>query len=200
MQGESRWEVHGDPTEGALLAIAGKVDFAGKRANNQLPRLDTIPFESQHQYMVTLHDAGPGECRQIYAKGGVEVVLSKCTRALSQSGDDVPLDTDAIQRQVEAMAAKGLRVLAFAGRQFTPTTDNIAHADISELVFFGLQGMIDPPRPEVVAAIKVCQAAGVRVKMITGDHAMTARAIAQQLGLDRDDPKRTAPTRRQNGS
>ena len=117
-------------------------------------------------------------------KGGVEVVVSKCTQALSTSGETVPLDTDAVHRQVEAMAAKGLRVLAFAGKQTTATAKDITHDDVGELVFFGLQGMIDPPRDEAVTAIKACQTAGVRVKMITGDHAMTARAIAQRLSLD----------------
>ncbi|MEZ6136727.1 MAG: HAD-IC family P-type ATPase [Pirellulaceae bacterium] len=188
VQGESRWEVQGDPTEGALLALAGKAGFESKLANEQSSRLDAIPFESQYQYMATLHDSAPDQCRQVYVKGGVEVVLSKCTQALNTSGETVSLDTEAVQRQVDAMAAKGLRVLAFAGKQSAANTNDINHTDISELVFFGLQGMIDPPRAEAVTAIKACQTAGVRVKMITGDHAMTARAIAQQLGLDGMNP------------
>ena len=146
--------------------------------------------------MATLHDAASDQCRQVYVKGGVEVVLSKCTQALNTSGETVSLDAEAVQRQVEAMAAKGLRVLAFAGKQSAAETNDITHADVGELVFFGLQGMIDPPRAEAVAAIKACQTAGVRVKMITGDHAMTARAIAQQLGLDgMDSSKHSAPDR-----
>ncbi len=112
------------------------------------------------------------------------MVLSKCSGALNPSGETIPLDADEVHRQVEAMAAKGLRVLAFAGKHAAPETDDMTHADVGELVFYGLQGMIDPPRAEAVAAIKACQTAGVRVKMITGDHAVTARAIAQQLGLD----------------
>jgi Ca2+-transporting ATPase len=190
VKGESRWEVQGDPTEGALLALAGKAGFAGQVVDETLPRLDSIPFESQHQYMATLHDTAPDQPRQIFVKGGVEVVLAKCTLALNASGETVAPDTDAVHRQVEAMAANGLRVLAFAGKQASPTTNCITHTDVGDLVFFGLQGMIDPPRDEAVAAIKACQTAGVRVKMITGDHALTARAIAQQLGLDGMDPSK----------
>ena len=188
VQGESRWEVHGDPTEGALIAVAGKAGLDGKRVEHTSPRRDTIPFESQHQYMATLHDGGAADYRQVYVKGSVEVVLAKCSGALNQSGDSIPLDADQINRQVEIMAAKGLRVLAFAGKQTDSATAGIDHRDIGELTFYGLQGMIDPPRPEAVAAIKACQTAGVRVKMITGDHAATARAIAQQLGLDGMQP------------
>ncbi|MEQ9408089.1 MAG: cation-transporting P-type ATPase [Fuerstiella sp.] len=184
MQAESRWEVQGDPTEGALLAVAGKAGLDGKQAGETSPRLDTIPFESEHQYMATLHKTQSDDDRRVYVKGSVEVVLSKCTAALNQAGDTIPLDAEEVHQQVEAMAAKGLRVLAFAGKQSTAKTSDITHADVDELVFYGLQGMIDPPRAEAVAAIKACQTAGVRVKMITGDHAVTARAIAQQLGLD----------------
>ncbi|MFG0262347.1 MAG: cation-translocating P-type ATPase, partial [Novipirellula sp. JB048] len=182
-QGESRWEVHGDPTEGALITVAGKAGLDGKQLAKQLPRLDTIPFESQHQYMATLHDAARDHARQLYVKGGVEVVLSRSTRAMNASGEAVALDLDAMNLQVERMAAEGLRVLAFAGKRLPATTKQITHDDIGELVVFGLQGMIDPPRGEAVAAIKACQTAGVRVKMITGDHATTACAIARQLGL-----------------
>ncbi len=194
VQGESRWVVNGDPTEGALLAVAGKAGLDGKHAGETSPRLDAIPFESQYQYMATLHNAASDQCRQVYVKGGVEVVLSKCTQALNTSGETVSLDAEAVNQQVEAMAAKGLRVLAFAGKQSAAETGEIAHEDVSELVFYGLQGMIDPPRAEAVAAIKACQMAGVRVKMITGDHAVTARAIAQQLGLDGlDSGKHSTP-------
>ncbi len=190
IQAESRWEVHGDPTEGALLAVAGNAGLDGKIAGENAPRLDTIPFESQHQYMATLHKTSSDKDRRVYVKGSVEVVLSKCSGALNPSGETIPLDADGVHRQVEAMAAKGLRVLAFAGKHAAPETDDITHADVGELVFYGLQGMIDPPRAEAVAAIKACQTAGVRVKMITGDHAVTARAIAGQLGLDGMEPSK----------
>ncbi|QDV85176.1 cation-transporting P-type ATPase [Planctomycetes bacterium TBK1r] len=183
-QAESRWEVRGDPTEGALIALAGKAGLDARRTLERSPRLDVIPFESQHQYMATLHDLNADQTRSLYVKGGVEVVLGKCNAALNKSGETVPLDMDAVHRHVEAMAAEGLRVLAFAGKPFPTTTQDITHADVGDLVFYGLQGMIDPPRPEAVAAIKACQTAGIRVKMITGDHAKTAQAIAQHIGLD----------------
>ncbi len=184
VQGESRWEVQGDPTEGSLIAVAGKAGLDGKLLGMQMPRFDSVPFESQHQYMATLHDSKPDQARQMYVKGAVEVLLAKCSLAMTASGETLPLDIDATNRQVDAMAAAGLRVLAFAGKQLPATQSDITHNDTSELIFFGLQGMIDPPRAEAVAAIKACQTAGIRVKMITGDHAMTARAIAQQLGLE----------------
>ncbi len=185
VQGESRWEVHGDPTEGALLAAAGKAGLDGNQVSEQSPRVDAIPFESQHQYMATLHSpTASNQATQLYVKGAVEVVLSKCVSSLNASGETVSFDAAVVHRQLEAMAAEGLRVLAFAGKQLPPETNSITHSDIEGLVFFGLQGMIDPPRAEAVAAIRACQTAGIRVKMITGDHALTARAIAQQLGLD----------------
>ncbi len=184
VRGESRWEVQGDPTEGALIAAARKAGLDSIQSAEPMPRQDAIPFESQYQYMATLHDTCSDRARQLIVKGAVEVVLSKCIVALNAQGETIPLDLATVNRKVEAMAAKGLRVLAFAGKALPQTTKSITHDDIGELVFFGLQGMIDPPRAEALAAIKACQAAGIRVKMITGDHALTAHAIARQLGLE----------------
>lgn len=116
-------------------------------------------------------------------KGAVEVILSRRTFAMNASGDSIPLEASVVNEQVETMAAKGLRVLAFAGKELPSTTCDVTHEDVGDLVFFGLQGMIDPPRVEAMAAIKACHTAGIRVKMITGDHALTACAIAEQLGL-----------------
>jgi cation-transporting P-type ATPase F len=183
-QAESRWVVHGDPTEGALIAAAAKAGLDARHSREQFSRLDAIPFESQYQYMATLHDVATNQATQLYVKGAVEVVLSRCETALGASGEIVPLDPDAVHRQVEEMAAEGLRVLAFAGKHLAPDAAAIDHSDVAGLIFFGLQGMIDPPRAEAVAAIRACQKAGVRVKMITGDHSGTARAIAEQLGLE----------------
>lgn len=181
---ESGWKVQGDPTEGALIAVAGKAGLDAKQLDTQSPRLDTIPFESQYQYMATLHENAANHTRHLYVKGAVEVLLSKCPWAMTATGETCPLDVAVVHQQVEAMAAEGLRVLAFAGKPLPPVTHDISHGDVGDLVFYGLQGMIDPPRPEAVAAIKACQTAGIRVKMITGDHAKTAQAIALQLGLD----------------
>ncbi len=184
VRGESRWQVRGDPTEGALLAVAGKAGLNAEQVSSQCVRLDAIPFESQHQYMASLHGTESEDSQQMFVKGAAEVVMAKCSSMLDAAGDCQPLNEDAIQHQVEAMAGEGLRVLAFAGKRFHAKTQDITHADVCDLVFYGLMGMIDPPRGEVVAAIKACQAAGIRVKMITGDHARTAQAIAQQLGLE----------------
>jgi len=177
------WQVQGDPTEGALLTAARKGSL-GPETLSANPRLDTVPFESKHQYMATLHHAGPGVPRLVYLKGGVEAVLARCGTQLEAQGNDVPLRATDVHEAVESMAARGLRVLALARKEMAPETQDISHADLhTDLVFLGLQGMIDPPRPEVIAAIKTCQAAGIRVKMITGDHPATAVAIARQVGL-----------------
>jgi len=183
---EAGWRAEGDPTEVALIVAGRKVGLASAEALH-LPRLDAIPFESQHQYMATLHDAGPDRPRVAYIKGAAEAILARCTSALDAEGSQIPPDMEAVQRQVDVMAGEGLRVLAFARREFPPTTAHIDHEDIaSGLTFLGLQGMIDPPRPEAIAAVRACQEAGIQVKMITGDHALTAAAIARELGLGRD--------------
>ncbi len=180
---DGRWDVRGDPTEGALLVVAYK---AGLHQEQWLPRLDSIPFESEHQYMATLHDAGPARERVVYVKGSVEAILARCATMLDRNGHCVPCDTAAIYRAAEALAGQGLRVLAFARGCLPPGTDAISHHDVmSGLTFLGLQGMVDPPRPEAITAVRACQEAGIRVKMITGDHALTAAVIAEQIGLDR---------------
>lgn len=180
---DGAWRAEGDPTEVALIVAAQK---AGLTAQD-LPRIDAIPFESQHQYMATLHDAGTQQERIVFVKGAAEVILARSAWALDNSGKQIPLDVAAVQGQVEFMASEGLRVLAFAQVELPATTSTIQHEDIqSSLVFLGLQGMIDPPRPEAINAVAACQNAGIQVKMITGDHALTAAAIARELGLGRD--------------
>jgi Ca2+-transporting ATPase len=173
---EGRWTVQGDPTEGALLVAARKaaltLDLAAYPA-----RLDAIPFDSQHQYMATLHVGGT-----VYIKGAAEVLLARCAGALDPSGEVVMCSNEAFRQALEQMASKGLRVLAFA-RLERPAAQSIAFDDINNLTLLGLQGMMDPPRPEAVAAIRNCQHAGITVKMITGDHALTAAAIGRQIGL-----------------
>ncbi len=177
------WQVHGDPTEGALLTSARKGGL-GPETVAASPRLDTVPFESEHQYMATLHEVGLGAPRLVYLKGAVEALLARCASQLDALGNVVPLRGAEIHGLVEGMAAKGLRVLAMASKEMGPEASSIHHVDLTEgLVFLGLQGMIDPPRPEAVAAVATCQAAGIRVKMITGDHPVTAAAIARQVGL-----------------
>ncbi len=189
VQADDRWTVQGDPTEGALLAVAAKAGLDREHLQAEAPRVDSIPFESLHQYMATMHDPGEGRPCAVYVKGGVEVVLERCTEALDADGKRLPLEREAVLADVELLAAQGLRVLAFAARQLPPGASRLAHDDLADLTFVGLQAMIDPPRPEAIAAVKACRTAGITVKMITGDHAITAAAIARQIGLTADaDP------------
>ncbi len=195
-QGE--WVVLGDPTEGALIAAANKVGFTQADLAEAMPRLDVIPFESEYQYMATLHEIrdvkshtlaesvnhSDSLSRTIYVKGSIEAVLSRCDQILDVAGNLQPISQESIVAEAERMAAEGLRVLAFAQKPVPKTQDSLQHEDIeTELVFLGLQGAIDPPRKEAIQAIRACQSAGIEVKMITGDHAVTASAIASTMGL-----------------
>jgi Ca2+-transporting ATPase len=177
--------VEGDPTEAALIVSAAKASLSREELERAYLRIDAIPFESQYMYMVTLHEPGEHQPRIAYIKGSVEQLLPRCQDACSPTGAILPLNREAIEQSVAEMAAQGLRVLAFARAEFPPETTAITHDDIaSGLTFLGLQAMIDPARPEVIEAVKVCQKAGIRVKMITGDHLGTAAAIGKKIGLD----------------
>jgi Ca2+-transporting ATPase len=180
---DGSFQVEGDPTEGALIVAAEKSRYLFSGELPSLARKDSIPFESEYQYMATLHRAKDKENEGIvYVKGSVEKILAKCVTMLTVGGDTVDLDKKEIERQVQTMAAKGLRVIAFARRESTKET--IDHDDIAgALTFLGLQGMIDPPRAEAIDAVRRCHSAGILVKMITGDHVITAKAIAEQLNL-----------------
>jgi Ca2+-transporting ATPase len=174
-QDGDHWRLSGDPTEGALVVAAMKtgVDVEALRAN--VRRLDAIPFESEHQFMATLHSLRDGE-RRVFLKGAPEVVLQRCHLTAGQHAE--------VMSQVSAMASKGMRVLAVAQKAMPPGIDNLSHDDAAkEFELLGLEGMMDPPRPEAIDAVKRCQAAGITVKMITGDHLGTAEAIGKQLGL-----------------
>ncbi|WP_036481356.1 HAD-IC family P-type ATPase [Myxosarcina sp. GI1] len=186
-QGE--WMVIGDPTEGALIAAANKVGFTQEELSKALPRLDVIPFESEYQYMATLHETpditSVAEAeRTIYIKGSLEAILSRSGQMLDVEGNPQPLQSKVISDEADRLAAQGLRVLALAKKPVSATHNSLHHQDIeTELVFLGLQGIIDPPRQEAIKAVRACQSAGIEVKMITGDHAVTAKAIASQMGL-----------------
>ncbi len=184
-QEDGRWLAQGDPTETALIVAARKGGLSEQLLKTQLPRLDAIPFDSQLQYMATLHEsAGAPRDRLIYVKGAVEVILEKCTAALAADGQILPLDAAAIHNEADALATQGMRILAFAQGSRPAGATTLGPADVAtNLTFLGLQAIIDPPRQEVISAIRVCQQAGIRVKMITGDHALTAAAIAEQIGL-----------------
>ena len=177
-----RLKVQGDPTEAAMLVAAEKAGLLRADTDRVSPRVDMIPFESEHMFRATLHEAHAG--RVIYKVGAVERLLDRCTDALGARGELVTLNKAAVHHAVERMAARGLRVLALARRHTKADHIRLEHAHVAGgLTFLGLQGMIDPPRPEVIAAVRRCQEAGIAVKMITGDHAVTARAIARQIGL-----------------
>jgi cation-transporting ATPase F len=175
VQTGGRWTVTGDPTEGALITVARKADLGA--VEDPASRLDSIPFDSQHQYMATLHEGGV-----IYVKGAAEVLLERCSGVLDEVGQPATCSTDRFRADMEEMAGRGLRVLAFARLDKHGAT-SLSFDDIQNLTLLGLQGMIDPPRPEAVAAVRASQAAGIVVKMITGDHALTAAAIGNQIGL-----------------
>ena len=187
------WSVVGDPTEGALITVAHKAGLKAESLTETLPRLDVIPFESESQYMATLHQNSTNskgiEYEQeniIYVKGSVEAILQRCEHAIDASRHLLAIDSETIHQTVDQMAAVGLRVLAFAKKQVPQTQHSIDHSDLeSGLIFLGLQGMIDPPRAEAIRAVQACQSAGVQVKMITGDHATTAAAIARSMGIQK---------------
>lgn len=192
-QKNGTWAVVGDPTEGALIAVANKAGWNQSEMTKLIPRIDGIPFESQFQYMATLHDSheslqesGDGS-RTIYVKGSVEAILSRSQEMLNANGEAEPVRRELIEQQVEALASQGMRVLALGKKVVPDDRNTVDHEDIATgLMFLGLQGMIDPPRPEVIAAVRACKSAGIQVKMITGDHIITARAIAERIGIEKD--------------
>jgi cation-transporting P-type ATPase F len=187
---EGVWTIAGDPTEGALLVAAEKAGLRHAAVHAGTPRMDMIPFESDHMFRATLHDHAEG--RRIYKAGALERLIERCTHMLDVRGAVVDLDADAIREVARSFAAEGMRVIAFARRDGSHVSGDLAHHHVSEgLTFLGIQGMIDPPREEAIAAVARCQAAGIRVKMITGDHAVTAQAIAKQIGIAGAD---TVPT------
>ncbi|MEG5174098.1 HAD-IC family P-type ATPase [Microcoleus sp. B3-D7] len=179
---DDNWIVVGDPTEGALIAAGKKADLSQQILSKSMQRLDSIPFESQFQYMATLHRTPSGKI--LYVKGSVESILGRCGSSLDTQGNPVEVDREQIHHQVDEMAKQGLRVLALAKKPVPQSQNSVDHSDLeSGLIFLGLQGMIDPPRAEAIAAVQACQTAGIQVKMITGDHIATAKAIARRMGF-----------------
>ncbi|MFP3982565.1 MAG: cation-transporting P-type ATPase [Desulfurivibrionaceae bacterium] len=179
---EGQWGIQGDPTEGALIVSARKAGLDPVLENERFPRTDVIPFESEHRFMATLHHdhAGHGF---IYVKGAPERILEMCSRQLSH-GEDRPLDTDYWYEWIEQIAGSGQRLLAIASRPADQDQKQLDFTNVQAgLTFLGLFGIIDPPRPEAIEAVKTCRAAGIRVKMITGDHAVTARSIGVKMGI-----------------
>lgn len=177
-----QWHIQGDPTEGALVTLALKAGLDHHYCQTQYPRTDAIPFESQHRFMATLHHdhAGHGF---IYLKGAPEQVLEMCHQQRVR-GEDAPLDKAYWETCMHAMATRGQRLLAIAFKSATAEQQSLAFTDVEDgLTLLGVVGIIDPPRDEATAAVHTCQIAGIRVKMITGDHAITARAIGTSMGI-----------------
>jgi cation-transporting ATPase F len=179
---DRRLQVEGDPTEAALVVAAQKGGLEVQEVAARLPRVDVIPFESEHMFMATLHHSDEGGV--IYKKGSVERLVNRCDRILNATGQEVALDPAAVHAAVDELTAQGLRVLAFARRRVPADHARLTWDDVEGgFTLLGLQGMIDPPRAEAIRAVGECQRAGIEVKMITGDHPGTAVAVAEQLGL-----------------
>ncbi|MBU4271966.1 MAG: cation-translocating P-type ATPase [Planctomycetes bacterium] len=181
-ESDGRWHVKGDPTEGALVVAAAKAGLNKADLDAQFPRVSEIPFASETKRMTTLHSGA--EAVVAYSKGAPEVILASCTRQLTERGE-AALDAksrEAILETARRMASEALRLLAVASKSGA-TLENAEY----EMTFLGLVGMIDPPRPEAKAAIQTCEQAGIRPVMITGDHPLTAQAVARELGLLKTD-------------
>ena len=181
-------DVIGDPTEAALVVLAAKIGVDAEESRRAYPRLAEVPFDSAYKFMATFHDvpAPDGGRRQVgLVKGGPDVVLDRCTQMLTDEGAG-PLDAESVMAANREMSEKGLRVLAFAvrdvsGQQEAVVADPMAF--VADLIFVGMVGIIDPLRPSAIEAVRTAREAGIEVRMITGDHAITAGAIGAELGL-----------------
>ncbi|NLY52714.1 MAG: cation-translocating P-type ATPase [Firmicutes bacterium] len=188
--GQGEWSLVGDPTEGALLVAAAKAGVYREELEAQLRPIAELPFDSGRKRM-TVITQGPGQRLTAWTKGAPDVILELCTHIL-KNGKAIPLslwDKQHIRRQYEAMSSSALRVLAFAVRTDLPMIQRAGLGTLREgeiersLTFLGLMGMMDPPRPEAVRAVALARRAGIRTIMVTGDHANTALAVAEELGL-----------------
>jgi len=179
---KSAEKIDGDPTEVALLVSAYKGGIAYQDIQKMTPEVSAIPFESAYKYMATLR-----QDKTVYVKGSVDAILPFCTQMMNAKGGMIPLNQEQILKNMKALAGQGLRVLGFAIKHGVKT-EKLTHADIQkDLVFVGMQAMLDPPRPEATRAIEKCHEAGITIKMITGDYGLTAVAIAKQMGLTGTD-------------
>jgi len=183
-QEEGIWAVEGDPTEGALYPFGNKLGLQRQDEQAAYPRIDAIPFESEHRFMATLHQDAAGK-QFLLVKGAPEVILEHCDRQGTSSGQATPIDRDHFLRASDELAAQGERVLALAWLENPGVSaGNLGPADLPKnLVLLGLIGLLDPPRKEAIEAVAECHDGGIRVTMITGDHKITAAAIAEMLGI-----------------
>jgi len=178
---DGEWRLEGDPTEGALVSFARKCGLDPETEHAARPRLDEIPFESQYRFMASLHQAG--DATRIYAKGAPERILEMCVSERIAQGER-PIDRALWHARMDAIAGEGLRVLALAAKSGGPAQRTLEFAHAQEgYCLLGMVGIIDPPREEAIEAVQRCRDAGIRVKMITGDHGATARAVGERLGI-----------------
>jgi len=176
-QENGEYRIDGDPTEGALIVSAIKGGLQVEEEQAKYPQLGIVPFESERGFMATLHDVAGKKI--IFVKGAPEKIIH-----FSMLDEADPALEDRLVQVAAKFADQGLRVLGMAYKEVDATTTKISQADVERgLIFAGLQGMIDPPRQEVIEAIKMCKEAGIRTAMVTGDHAITAGAVATQIGI-----------------
>lgn len=186
-QHDGVWAVEGDPMEGALLAFAGKMDVDARKEQSVWARTDAIPFDAKHRFMATLNHDHEHHAF-IFVKGAPERILSMCKSQRSANGKTELLDVTYWNTKAEGIAVLGQRVLAFAVKSVKPEHTVLEQGDVEgTLTLLGMVGMIDPPRAEAIIAVAECHGAGIRVKMITGDHAKTAAAIGKRIGLQNPD-------------
>jgi Ca2+-transporting ATPase len=184
-ESDNSWEVFGDPTEGALIVAAAKAKLSKEELEKSMPRLREIPFTSERKRMTTLHKTSQNETLA-YVKGAPETILERCTHILENGKEEklTPQKKTAVLQANEQMASNALRVLAMAYKRLPSNAEELSDDAIEEsLVFAGLEGMIDPPREEAIEANKQCKKAGIVTVMITGDHKLTAAAIAKEVGI-----------------
>jgi Ca2+-transporting ATPase len=182
-ESEGNWTVRGDPTEGALLVLGRKAGLDPEALSREFPRVAEIPFSSEVKRMSTFHPGPEGVL--MYVKGAPESLLPRADKMLTARGEQSMSrqDREAVQEQAAAMAREALRVLGLAYRRLPAVPDVGSEAVDPELVWVGLAGMIDPARPEARQAVQQCHRAGIRVIMVTGDHPITASAVAREVGL-----------------
>jgi magnesium-transporting ATPase (P-type) len=181
---DGAWKVEGDPTEGALYPFATKLGMDRQTEQAASPRIDAIPFESEHKFRATLHKSADGK-ELLFVKGAPEVILDHCDRQQTADSEARPIDRAYFMSASDKLAGQGERVLALAWLESPAVkSGSLTAADLPRnLVLLGLIGLLDPPRKEAVEAVHECHGGGIRVTMITGDHKITAAAIAKMLGI-----------------
>jgi Ca2+-transporting ATPase len=183
------WSIIGDPTEGALIVTAAKAGFEEKELEKNFPRIAEVPFTSERKRMTTVHSTSDGE-HVAYMKGAPEIVLERCSHVLEE-GEEKKL-TETKRKKIlefnEKFASDALRVLAMAYKKLPKELNEFNEKTVEDgLVFAGLEGMIDPPREEAIKANQTCEKAGIKAVMITGDHKLTAMAVAKEIGILKED-------------